>query len=308
MKVYGDVTELVGNTPLVRLKKIDSELQGNIIAKLEYYNPMGSIKDRIALSMIDGAEKSGELKEGNTIVEPTSGNTGVGLSFVSSIKGYDLILTMPENMSEERKKILRIFGTELILTDRKAGMEGAVKKAKELVRENDDYIMLDQFENPANPDIHRKTTAGEIWDDMEGNIDALVAGIGTGGTITGIGEVLKEKRPDIRIIGVEPSGSPVLSEGKSGSHNIQGIGAGFVPDVLNENVLDEVITVEDEDAFHMCRLLARKEGILAGISSGAALHAAVRVAERNEYQGKNIVVIFPDSGERYLSTELFDKV
>lgn len=308
MKVYDDVTELIGNTPLVRLNNIDAGYKGNIIAKLEYYNPMGSIKDRIALSMIDDAEKSGELKEGNTIVEPTSGNTGIGLSFVSSIKGYDLILTMPENMSEERKKILRIFGTELILTDEKEGMEGVVKKAKELVRENDDYIMLDQFENPANPDIHRKTTVEEIWGDMEGNIDALVAGIGTGGTITGIGEVFKEKRLGIRIIGVEPSGSPVLSEGKSGSHNIQGIGAGFVPDVLNEDVLDEIITVEDEDAFHMCRLLARKEGILAGISSGAALHAAVQVAERNEYEDKNIVVIFPDSGERYLSTELFDKV
>ncbi|MFO7990868.1 MAG: cysteine synthase A [Thermoplasmata archaeon] len=308
MKVYDDVSELIGHTPLVRLDKIDRGLKGNILAKLEYFNPMGSIKDRIALAMIEDAEKSGELKEGDTIVEPTSGNTGIGLSFVSSIKRYDLILTMPENMSEERKKILRMLGAKLVLTDEKDGMKGAIKKAKKLVEENDDHIMLDQFKNPANPEAHRRTTAEETWDDMDGNIDALVAGIGTGGTITGTGENLKGKNPDIQIIGVEPSGSPVLSKGKSGPHKIQGIGAGFVPDVLNLDVLDELIVVEDEDAFQMCRILAGKEGILAGISSGAALHTAVQVAKRDDYYGKNIVVIFPDSGERYLSTELFDKV
>ncbi len=305
-KIYEDMTELVGETPLVHLNDISEDLEGNLIAKLESFNPMASVKDRIALSMIERAEEKGELGEGKTIVEPTSGNTGIGLSFISAVKDYDLILTMPENMSDERKKIMSIFGPKLILTDEEGGMSGAVERAKELVENNDDYIMLSQFENPANPAAHRENTAEEIWDATEGEIDCFVAGIGTGGTITGVGENLKERDENIEIIGVEPSGSPVLTEGKSGSHKIQGIGAGFVPDILNRDVIDEILTVEDEQAFKTTREMARREGILAGISCGAALYGAKEVADRAENKDKNIIVILPDTGERYLSTELYE--
>ncbi|MFW6196325.1 MAG: cysteine synthase A [Thermoplasmatota archaeon] len=306
VKIYEDMTELIGSTPLVHLNKISNDLKGNLIGKVESFNPLGSVKDRIALSMIESAEDKGELKKDMTIVEPTSGNTGIGLSYVSAIKDYNLILTMPENMSNERKKIMRIFGTKLILNDEEKGMDGAVKKAEELVKKNDDFIMLGQFDNPANPEAHRETTANEIWDDTDGEIDCLIAGIGTGGTITGLAEVLKNKDENISIIGLEPKGSPVLTEEKSGSHKIQGIGAGFVPENLNRDVIDEIITVRSEDAFNMSRKLAEKEGILAGISSGAAVYAGTQVGNRKEFEEKNIVVILPDTGERYISTEMYD--
>jgi len=306
VRMYEDMTELIGSTPLVHLNKISNDLKGNLIGKVESFNPLGSVKDRIALSMIECAEDKDELKKGMTIVEPTSGNTGIGLSYVSAIKDYDLILTMPENMSIERKKIMRVFGTRLILTDEEEGMDGAVKKAEELIDKNDDHIMLGQFDNPANPRTHREVTAEEIWNDIEGDVDCLIAGIGTGGTITGIGERLKKKDQNITVIGVEPSSSPVLSEGKSGAHSIQGIGAGFVPANLNRKILDDIIKVDDDDASNMSRELAKKEGILAGISSGAAVYAGVQVGDREEFEDKNIVVILPDTGERYISTEMYD--
>jgi len=306
VRMYEDMTELIGSTPLVHLNKISNDLKGNLIGKVESFNPLGSVKDRIALSMIECAEDKDELKKGMTIVEPTSGNTGIGLSYVSAIKDYDLILTMPENMSIERKKIMRVFGTRLILTDEEEGMDGAVKKAEELIDKNDDHIMLGQFDNPANPRTHREVTAEEIWNDTKGDVDCLIAGIGTGGTITGIGERLKKKDQNITVIGVEPSSSPVLSEGKSGAHSIQGIGAGFVPANLNRKILDDIIKVDDDDASNMSRELAKKEGILAGISSGAAVYAGVQVGDREEFEDKNIVVILPDTGERYISTEMYD--
>lgn len=306
VRIYDDITEVIGGTPLVHLNKISEDLKVNLIGKVESFNPLGSVKDRIALSMIESAEDRGELKGGMTIVEPTSGNTGIGLSYIAAIKDYDLILTMPENMSIERKKIMKIFGTRLILTDEEKGMDGAVNKAEELVEDNENFIMLSQFDNPANPKIHRETTADEIWKDTEGNIDCFIAGIGTGGTISGVGERLKEKDKSIRIIGVEPSRSPILTKGEAGSHKIQGIGAGFVPENLNRDLLDEVITVKAEDAINMSRELAKKEGILAGISSGAAVYTGVQVGNREEFKGKNIVVILPDTGERYISTEMYD--
>ncbi|MFW6176645.1 MAG: cysteine synthase A [Thermoplasmatota archaeon] len=307
-KVFDDISELIGDTPLISLDNIGKGLNGNLIAKVESFNPLGSVKDRIAYQMIEDAEKIGDLTENTTIVEPTRGNTGIGLSYITAIKGYDLILTMPENMSIERKKILRIFGTELIWTDEKKGMKGAVRKAEELLDKSEDHIMLKQFTNPSNPKAHRTKTAEEIWKDTEGNIDCFIAGIGTGGTITGVGEKLKEKDENITVIGIEPSKSPVLSEGKSGTHKIQGIGAGFVPEIINLDILDEVIKVNDEDALTMSRELARKEGILAGLSSGAVVSAGIKVANRKEFKDKNIIMNLPNTGERYISTELFENL
>ncbi len=304
MRVADDITQLIGNTPLVRLNRISKNLRAEILAKLESFNPFSSVKDRIGLAMIEDAEKRGLLKPGMTIIEPTSGNTGIALAFVSVVKGYKLILTMPDTMSVERIKIARLLGAKIILTPGKKGMAGAVKKAKELAEKNG-YFMPQQFKNPANPDIHRKTTAMEIWRDTDGRIDIFVAGVGTGGTITGVGEVLKKLKPDVKIVAVEPRESPVLSGGSPAPHKIQGIGAGFIPDILNMDVIDEIIKVRSEDAYRLSRSLARREGILAGISSGAALYAAIKIAKRKESEGKTIVTIFPDTGERYLSTELF---
>lgn len=305
MKIAKNINELIGNTPLVQLNSVVNGAGAMVIAKLESFNPAGCVKERIAFSMIKDAEEKGLLKKGGTIIEPTSGNTGIGLAMVSASKGYKLILTMPETMSVERRKLLKAFGAELVLTPGLEGMKGAIKKAEELNAEMKDSFMPQQFKNSANPEIHRKTTAEEIWKDTDGKVDILVAGIGTGGTITGISEVIKKKNPSFKAIAVEPSGSPVLSGGVAGSHKIQGIGAGFVPDVLNTDIIDEVIQVSNEDAFAMGRRLAKEEGILAGISSGAAVHVAVNIAKRNENTGKMIVVILPDTGERYLSTDLF---
>jgi len=305
-KIAANITETIGNTPLVRLEKISNGLPGKIIAKLESFNPLASVKDRIGLAMIKAAEESGQLKPGMTIVEPTSGNTGIALAFVATVLGYKIILTMPETMSSERRKLLKIFGAELVLTPGAEGMNGAVKKAEELAASNKDYFMPQQFKNPANPEIHRKTTALEIWEDTAGAIDIFVAGIGTGGTITGVGEVIKSLKRECKIIAVEPADSPLLSTGKAGPHKIQGIGANFVPAILNRTVIDEIITVTNDDAGSTARRAAREEGILCGISAGAALWAAIRVASRLENQNKMIVVILPDSGERYLSTWLFD--
>jgi cysteine synthase len=301
-----NITELIGNTPMVSLSKFNKDLKGEIIVKLEYFNPLSSIKDRIAFSMIDKSEKAGKLKSGNTIIEPTSGNTGIGLAFVSAAKGYDLILTMPDTMSIERRKLLRALGAKVILTPGKNGMKGAIDKAAELEAENENYVLLQQFQNPFNPMIHKETTGVEIWDDTNGEVDIFVSGIGTGGTITGVGELLKSLKPQVKIIAVEPETSPVLSGGKPGPHKIQGIGAGFIPKVLKTELFDEVIKVSDADAFATSRLLALTEGILAGISSGAALYAGIQIAKREENRGKKIVVILPDTGERYLSTTLFD--
>ncbi len=305
-RIFNDITETMGNTPLVRLNRVTQGLEATVLAKLEYFNPLGSVKDRIAVSMIEAAEKAGRIKEDTILIEPTSGNTGIGLAFVCAAKGYRLVLVMPDTMSTERRALLKAMGAELILTPGSDGMGGAIRKAEELVQQDERYLMLQQFKNPANPEIHRRTTAEEIWRDTDGKVDILVAGVGTGGTITGVAEVLKQRKPNFEAIAVEPAASPVLSGGEPGPHKIQGIGAGFVPDVLRVELLDKVITVENEDAMEMARRLAREEGILAGISAGAAAYAALQVASRAENKGKVIVFIVPDTGERYLSTPLFD--
>lgn len=306
--VANDMTELVGNTPMVRIQQLAAGLPGRIVAKLEAYNPAWSVKDRIGLAMIDAAERSGALKPGMTIVEPTSGNTGIALAWVSAVRGYRLVLVMPETMSVERRKLLAIFGAELVLTPGAGGMKAAVAKATELVADNPGYFMPQQFENPANPAFHERTTGVEIWEDTEGEVDVLVAGVGTGGTITGTGRTLKALKPSVKCIAVEPSDSPVLSGGAAGPHKIQGIGAGFVPGVFDRSVIDEVMTIASDEAGSVARALASREGILAGISGGAAMAAAIRVASRAESAGKTIVVVLPDTGERYLSTWLFEEV
>jgi cysteine synthase A len=305
--IAGDCSELIGNTPLVRLSRITHGARAEVVAKLESFNPVHSVKDRIGVAMIADAEEKGLIKKGTVIVEPTSGNTGIALAFVCAAKGYRLILTMPDTMSQERRQLLAIFGAEMVLTPGEEGMMGAIKKAEQLVKENRNYYMPQQFKNPANPEIHRLTTAEEIWRDTGGRVDILVAGVGTGGTITGVAEVLKDRKPGFKAIAVEPADSPVLSGGKAGSHKVQGIGAGFVPDILRRDLIDEIITVSNEDAGATARRLAREEGILAGISSGAAAWAALKVAGRQENTGKLIVVILPDTGERYLSTWLFQE-
>ncbi|OGO32646.1 MAG: cysteine synthase A [Chloroflexi bacterium RBG_16_56_11] len=302
-----DSTELIGNTPLVRLNHITAGVKAEVVAKLESFNPLSSVKDRIGMSMIISAEEKGLIKKDTVIVEPTSGNTGISLAFVCAARGYRLILTMPDTMSVERRQLLSIFGAELVLTPGAEGMPGAIKKAEQLVAENKNYYMPQQFKNQANPEIHRLTTAEEIWRDTAGRVDILVSGVGTGGTITGVAEVIKKRKPGFQAIAVEPANSPVLSQGKAGPHKIQGIGAGFVPDVLRKDLVDEIVTVSNEDAGDMARRLAREEGILAGISSGAATWAALKVAERKENAGKLIVVVLPDTGERYLSTWLFQQ-
>jgi cysteine synthase A len=304
--VFDNIIAARGNTPLVRLGKMGKELPGIVLAKIEAFNPMASVKDRIGAAMLDAAEQDGKLKPGATVIEPTSGNTGIGLAFACAARGYKLILTMPETMSVERRKLARMLGAEVVLTSGKSGMKGAVQKAEELTGRIAGSYMPLQFENPANPEIHRRTTAEEIWADTRGAVDFFVAGVGTGGTITGVGEVLKERKPEAKIIAVEPDASPVLSGGFAGPHRIQGIGAGFVPKVLNRSIIDEIIRVTNEDAIESARALARTEGVLAGISSGAAVWAALKVAARPESRGKTIVVILPDSGERYLSTQLSD--
>lgn len=306
-KIANSVTDLIGNTPLVRLNKINKGLEGEVIAKLESFNPLHSVKDRIGLAMIESAEKSGKLKKGGTIIEPTSGNTGIALAFVAAARGYKLILTMPETMSIERRQLLKAFGSELVLTPGSEGMKGAIKKAEEILAQNPSYFMPQQFNNPANPEIHRKTTAEEVWNDTDGKIDIFIGGVGTGGTITGVGELIKKRKPSVKIIAVEPFDSPVLSGGNPGPHKIQGIGAGFVPTVLNKKVIDEIFKVKNDEAFAATRRLIREEGILAGISSGAALHAAIEIAKRKENKGKQIVAVLPDTGERYLSTVLFQE-
>ncbi len=304
-KIVNDVTELIGNTPLVKLNKIAKDVEAKIVGKLEFFNPCGSVKDRIGINMITEAEKKGFLKKDSVVVEPTSGNTGIALAFVCAVKGYRLVLTMPDTMSIERRKMLKAFGAEIVLTPGSEGMKGAIKKAEEIVKNNCKAFMPQQFKNPANPEVHRKTTAFEIWKDTDGKVDILVSGVGTGGTITGIAEVIKKRKPSFKAIAVEPTNSPVLSGGEPGSHKIQGIGAGFVPDVLNRDIIDEIIKVTNEEAMIYTRRLAKEEGIFAGISSGAAIWAAVEVAKRKENKGKLIVVILPDLGDRYLSTELF---
>lgn len=308
-KVYDSILDLVGKTPLVELKRIEEKegLQAKLIAKVESFNPAGSVKDRIAKAMIEDAEAKGLLKEGSVIIEPTSGNTGIGLAAVATVKGYRMILTMPETMSVERRNIVKAYGAEVVLTDGTKGMKGAIEKADELAKEIPNSFIAGQFVNPANPATHKKTTGPEIWEDTDGEVDIFVAGVGTGGTITGTGEYLKEKKPEVKIVAVEPASSPVLSEGVSGPHKIQGIGAGFVPETLNISIYDEIIKVENEDAFETGKYLAAEEAILAGISSGAALYAAIQLAKREENKGKTIVVLLPDNGDRYYSTPLFAK-
>jgi len=306
-RIFSDITKTVGNTPLVELNRMAKGLDATVLLKLESFNPLSSVKDRIGVAMIEDAEKRGVLKKNSTIIEPTSGNTGVALAFVAAAKGYKLILTMPDTMSIERRQLLAIFGAQLVLTPGIEGMKGAVKKAEELVKETPNAITLQQFNNPANPEIHRKATAEEIWADTDGKVDILVAGVGTGGTITGISEVIKKRKPGFKAIAVEPDASPVLSGGAAGPHKIQGIGAGFIPQVLNRDIIDEVIRVTNDDAGSTARALAKSEGILVGISSGAALWVALEVAKRKENKGKTIVVIIPDTGERYLTTWLFQE-
>ncbi len=306
-KINATITDLIGKTPLLELRNYDAEnnLQATIVGKLEYFNPAGSVKDRIAKAMIDEAEEQGKLKKGSVIIEPTSGNTGIGLASVAAARGYRIIITMPETMSVERRNLLKAYGAELVLTDGSKGMKGAIAKADELAKEIPDSFIPSQFTNPANPAYHRATTGPEIWEDTDGKVDIFVAGVGTGGTVSGVGEYLKSKNPDIKVVAVEPASSPVLSEGRAGSHKIQGIGAGFVPDTLNTKIYDEIITVENDDAFKTGKEIARTEGVLVGISSGAAIWAAKKLAQRDENKGKTIVAILPDTGERYLSTPLF---
>ena len=308
-RIYTSADQLIGRTPLLELTHLEQKLnlKATILAKLEYFNPAGSVKDRIAKAMIDDAEASGALKPGSVIIEPTSGNTGIGLASVAAARGYRIIIVMPETMSIERRQLMKAYGAELVLTEASKGMKGAIAKAEELAKETPDSFIPGQFVNPANPAAHKATTGPEIWEDTEGNVDIFIAGVGTGGTVTGIGEFLKSKNPDIKVIAVEPAGSPVLSTGKGGPHMIQGIGAGFVPDVLNTKIYDEIVTIENEDAFDAGREFAKAEGILVGISSGAALHAAEIVAARPENKGRNIVVLLPDTGDRYLSTALFNR-
>ena len=306
-KVYKGIQELIGNTPLVEAVNLEKKLglKATLLLKLEYFNPAGSVKDRIANGMIEDAEKKGLLKEGATIIEPTSGNTGIGLAAIAAAKGYKAIFTMPETMSVERRNILKAYGAEIVLTDGSQGMKGAITKAEELAEEIEDAFIAGQFVNPSNPKVHRLTTGPEIWKDTDGEVDIFIAGVGTGGTVTGVGEYLKSKKEDVKVIAVEPATSPMLSKGQAGPHKIQGIGAGFVPEVLNTEIYDEIIRVENEDAFDYGKVIAIEEGILVGISSGAALYAAIQVAKRKENKGKTIVAFLPDNGDRYLSTPLF---
>jgi cysteine synthase len=306
-KIFSDITKTIGNTPLVKLNHITEGLEATVVAKVESFNPLSSVKDRIGVAMIEDAEKKGLLKKDSVIIEPTSGNTGIALAFAAAAKGYKLILTMPETMSIERRQLLKILGAELVLTEGPKGMKGAIEKAEELAKNTPDSFVPQQFNNQANPEIHRKTTAEEIWSDTDGKVDILVAGVGTGGTITGVSEVIKKRKPEFKAIAVEPEASPVLSGGKPGPHKIQGIGAGFVPQVFNKDVIDEIIQISNDDAGETARQLAKREGILAGISSGAAVKAALQVAKRPENKGKLIVVILPDTGERYLTTWLFQE-
>lgn len=309
MKIYQSADELIGKTPLLELKKTEKKfnLNARLLAKLEYFNLTGSVKDRVAKEMLDDAERRGVLRENTVIIEPTSGNTGIGLASVGAARGYKVMIVMPDTMSAERRKLMKAYGAELVLTDGKKGMKGAIEKAEELAKEIPDSFIAGQFVNPANPEAHRKTTAEEIWEDTDGAVDIFVAGVGTGGTVTGVGEVLKKKKPGVYVAAVEPAASPVLSEGKAGPHTIQGIGAGFVPKVLNTGVYDEVVPVSGDDAFAFARMMGKTEGVLVGISSGAALAAAIRIAQRKENEGKTIVALLPDGGDRYLSTALYEE-